>query len=858
MPLAPGAQVGPYVVVEPVGFGGMGEVYRARDGRLARDVALKVLPAEVASDADRLRRFKQEARAAGSLSDPHLVTVFDSGLHDGAPYLVFELLEGETLRARLASGPLPLRRALELGSGIAAGLAAAHEKGIVHRDLKPENVFVSRDGRPKILDFGLAKLRHVGEGAAGSDVATRSRLTSPGTVLGTLGYMSPEQLEGREADPRSDIFALGLLLHEALSGRHPFERDSLEATLTAVLTRDPPPLGLDSAEGSTVEHIVARCLEKRPEARFQSARDLAFALNNVMPFPRSSSEALRKPRSGTPRGLALAAAVAAALAGMAAAFWLGRATGAAPPLEEFQRLTFRRGDVRSARFAPDGQTIVYSAAWGGGNDKLYTTRLGSPESRALDLPDAALLAMSSAGEMAICLGQTSHVIPGGNDCTLARVALAGGAPRPVLEHVRSADFSPDGRELAVIRRADRDDRLEYPPGKVLVEGDGLSHVRISPSGEWVAFMARSGTPDRAIEVVRRDGTQRTTLAQGYYRGFGLAWSPDSTEVWTTTSDGGGIHLSLYALDLRGRRRLVVALPALANILDVDREGRALLSIGDLRGDVVAWPPGEPRERLLSWLEFPRSLAFSPDGRTLYFSEIGQGAGPSGAAVYARGIAGGPAVRLGDGFALDVSPDGRLVAALARSRGGFSRELLAIPTGPGETRSLYSGELECQDARWLPSGDALLVAGRQPSRPVRLWVVREGAAPRPVTPEGFGAGVPAPGGVSFVAQRPSDGALLLFDSASQEGRVLPGGPEPGRLERVTPDGRSLVVAETLFPGSRILRRDIATGERTLIRELQPEDPTGIVLFRGTFSPSGDTFAALYVRASTALFLARGLR
>jgi Tol biopolymer transport system component len=545
------------------------------------------------------------------------------------------------------------------------------------------------------------------------------------------------------------------------------------------------------------------------------------------------------------------------MAALGGAFWWGRAT-APVPQPEFHRLTFRRGDLRAARFAPDGQTIVFSAAWGGGNYKLYSTREDSPESRALDLPDAVLFSMSPAGEMLVCLDQTSHVVPGGYDCTLARVALAGGAARPVLEHVRAADFSPDGRELAIVRREGARDRLEYPLGRVLVEGDGLSHLRISPSGEWIAFISRTGTPERNLEVIGRDGSRRVALASGFGRGFGVVWSHDSREIWHTASDTGATHLSLYAVDLRGHRRLVMALPALSNVLDLAPDGRALLSIGDLRGDLVAWAPGDPRERQLSWLEFPRSLVLSPDGRTFYFSESGQGAGPEGSAVYARGIDGSPAVRLGDGFALDVSPDGRFVVALARTRGGFSRELVRIPTGAGTTRTIYSGELECQDARYFPGGDRLLVTGREPNQPLRLWIVAEGAPPRPATPEGFGAGLPGPDGRSFVAQRISDRVLVLFDAEGQEGKPLPGPPESGRLERWSPGGRFVVVVETLLPGARILKRDLATGERTLLRELRPEDPTGVALFRGTVAPAGDVFGAFYVRASTSLFLTKGLR
>jgi len=861
MALVAGTRLGPYAVIGPLGSGGMGEVYRARDDRLDRDVALKVLRPEGATDPERLRRFELEARAAGALNHPQLLTVFDSGVHEGAPYLVFELLEGETLRERLDQGPLAARRAVELAAGIADGLAAAHEKGIVHRDLKPENVFLTKDGRLKILDFGLAKLRADLDHAAASNLATLSGATASGTVLGTLAYMSPEQLQGRNVDPRTDIFSLGLVLHEMLAGRRPFQRETLEATVAATLTQDPPPIEDAVLPGhGAITSIVARCLEKRPEARFQSTQDLAFALRALALSAAAASSSVRRGEKAPVRGVSRRGSVLAVAAGVAlaaGAFWLGRSTATALQ-PSYHRLTFRRGDIRGAAFAPDGQSVIYSAAWGGGNYKVFSTRPDSPESRPLDLPDAHLFAVSKAGEMAVCLGQTSHVAPGEYDCTLARVALAGGAPRPVLEHVRGADFSPDGRELAVIRRVENRDRLEYPVGRVLVEGDSLSQVRVSPSGEWLAFTASSNTPGRGLEVVRRDGTGHTALSSGFVRGFGVAWSPNGHEVWYTASESGSTQLSLYGVDLRGRRRLVVALPALANVIDVARDGSALFSIGDLRAEVVAWVPGDPRERLLSWLEFPSGLVLSPDGRTVFISESGQGAGPAGAVVYARALDGSPAVRLGDGYGLDVSADGRFVVALARSRAQPSPELVAIPTGAGETRTITTGEIEYQDARWFRGGDKLLAVGRQPGRPWRLWMVAEHGAPRPVTPEGFDLGIPGPEGRSWVGHRVHDRALLLFASEGDEGRLLPGPPEVGHLAAWAPDGRSLLVVEPLQPGARIVRRDLTTGARTPVRDLTLQDPTGVARFRGTVTPSADVFGAFYVRAPTALFLVHGLR
>ncbi|HMC29652.1 MAG TPA: protein kinase, partial [Candidatus Angelobacter sp.] len=486
--LSAGTKLGPYEIAAAIGAGGMGEVYRARDTRLGRDVAVKVLPAALSSDADRLRRFEQEARATATLNHPNILAVFDIGSSSGAPFVVSELLEGSTLRERLRGGALPVRKAIEIAVQIAHGLAAAHEKGILHRDLKPENLFLTRDGRAKILDFGLAKLTE--PESRMQSMATAESGTDAGTVLGTLGYMSPEQVRGLAVDSRSDIFSFGAILYEMLSGKRAFHGATSADTISAILKEDPPDLVETNRNVSpALERIVRHCLEKNPEQRFHSASDLAFDLESVSA---TSGTAIAQSKASKPaRSLRAPALATLFFFALAAAFLLGRRAwqGNSHAVPQIQQLTFRRGTVLSARFAPDGRTVVYSAAWEGNPAEIFSTSAQSPESRSTDIKDASLLAISSTGQVAI--NQRPRIAgPFARLGTLAVVPLTGGAPRALLDSVEGADFSPDGGQLAVIQYANGLFSVQYPVGKVLFSAPyWLSHVRVSPDGRRVAFIS---------------------------------------------------------------------------------------------------------------------------------------------------------------------------------------------------------------------------------------------------------------------------------------------------------------------------------------------------------------------------------
>jgi len=464
MPLASGTKLGPYEIQSPLGAGGMGEVYRSRDTRLDRIVAIKVLPSSFAADADRLQRFEREARSVAALNHPNILAVHDIGTHDGAPYMVCELLEGETLRERLQGGVLSSRKAVEIAVQIAQGLAAAYDKGIIHRDLKPENVFLTKDGRVKILDFGLAKMARTGPENSAVQTLTSAdiSLTEAGQVLGTAGYMSPEQVRGIVIDHRSDIFVFGAILFEMLSGQRAFRRDTAAETMTAVLKEDLPELTeLNRSISPALDRIVRHCLEKNPDQRFQSARDLAFDLESLSPNSSSSLRKVGQPtavqrvRRWQPLIVLLLVAMAAGLG------YLFGHKGKASSEVTYHQLTFRKGTVLSARFAPDNRTVIYSAAWAGLAPELYSTRADSIESRPLGLSQVNLLGISTAGEIAVSLKPST--LPGffGTQGTLGRTPLTGGtAPREILENVEWSDWSPDGSNLLVVRTVGNENRIE--------------------------------------------------------------------------------------------------------------------------------------------------------------------------------------------------------------------------------------------------------------------------------------------------------------------------------------------------------------------------------------------------------------
>ena len=752
MALDAGTRLGSYEITSAIGAGGMGEVYRARDTRLGRDVAVKVLPQSFAADVERRARFEREAQAVASLSHPNVLAIHEFGVHDDHLFVVMELLEGETLREHLAPGPLPVRKAVDVATQVARGLSAAHGKGLIHRDLKPENIFLLRDGQVKILDFGLARSTVAPTGSGATQTIAR---TDPGTVLGTVGYMAPEQVRAGAVDVRADLFALGCVLYEMLSGRRLFQRDTAADTMSAILREDAPELSGSRADLTpALDRIVQHCLEKNPEERFQTARDVIFALTSLSGSAAASTSSGASAAVAAPAPVraskflgagTLVAGLALLLIGAAASWWWGRPRIVTEARwDRFTQLTDLAGQETMPNISPDGGSFTFVSRSRGSWD-VYVQRVGgrNPLLVAGDPARQEVWPRFSPDGRLIAFNESD--IDGG----IFLAGATGESERRLTDFGANPTWSPDGKQIAF---ASEDVVVPYDRAGTstlwIVDVSGGSPRKISdgdavqpawsPSGRRIAGWSNTGG-QRDLFTVAADGSDRVAVTNDVALDWAPVWSPDGRFLYFASDRGGAMALWRIAMD--------------------EANGR---------------PAGEP-ESVTTGVEASMDLpSFSADGRTLLFRSQIQSVNPAAIPFDPQTErAGEPHVlvtRTGVLSPESVSPDGAWIAL--HNQGERQEDLFVMRRDGTDLRRLTDDAARDRVPQWNPDGKALTFYSNRDGQ-YGIWSIR---------PDGSGLTKLIAGaeGMLYGVMSPTDGRLFFRGLADEAFFLKP--PFPAQRER----------------------------------------------------------------------------
>jgi serine/threonine protein kinase len=845
-----GRQIGVYHVQALLGVGGMGEVYRALDTKLGREVAIKILPELVTNNSQLVARFEREAKMLAAFNHPNIGALYGFEHLEGLHALVLELVDGELLADRITKGPLPLKEALTIARQIADALDAAHDKGIVHRDLKPRNVGLTRDGIVKVLDFGLAKaVRGEAERHGSDSTEISAGRTRAGAVLGTAAYMSPEQARGHPIDKRTDIWAFGCVLYEMLTGRRAFPGATFTDTVVAVIEHEPDWTAIPAATPPNISRLLERCLTKDARNRLRDIGDARLELEDALGPPRAATETdLPEPVDRRWRLLAIVAAVMIPAA-IAIALWLARTAPAS-----FEQLTFRRARIGGARFVSGGAAVVYSEASQG--DALEVSRLDfadSPLSHRLNYPAQSDVLAARSGELALSLNRR-FVIGERFVGTLAIAPLGGGTPRETDENIEEADWDAGGAQMAVVRASDglTQSAIEFPVGRVLYKTNhSIRFLRISPDGQRLAFAeeALARGAGGHVAVVDLNGSI-TELTQEWDSIRGLAWSTAGNEIWYAAG-GARSNRSLRAVTLDGKERVVLEAPGSLTLWDIAADGRVLLSRDEERRAVVVVRPGETIERDLSWFDDSGLASISNDGKWILGGDRGF--------VFLRATDGSPPLQLlKDGQADDISPDGKSI--IATIEGGHT--LVVVPTGAGNPLRLpkLEGFDVYRGTRWFPDGRRILFAGSEVGKALRSYVQDvNGGLPTALTPEDTRGLAISPAGdkVAVVGGQPEE--MSIWSMTGEPPRPVRGARRDDRPVAWTADGRALWMYRRGEVPAPVFQLDLTTGERRLSKNLVPPDAAGvysIIEFRIT--PDGNAYAYSYSRLLSQLYLVRGLK